>query len=348
VQFPTLIRVPPLLLDGAKATGAKYVAGVDGGATKTVVAVLDLETSRVSLGHGGPSNVDADGAEVVTASVGTAMRAALGAAGIEGKDLGAVVFALAGSSLEADVAREIECAFSLRHTYFINDVVAAWACGTWVEPGVAVISGTGSNVFGVNAAGASWRSGGWGHILGDQGSGYSLGIEAMKAALAYRDASGPPTALLDAVLEFYDLRVVEDLQDLVYGKPLTKGEIAAFALEVASVARSGDTVACDLFDAAARDLATQVRAPVEVLGLADGPFVVALVGSVFGGRSLLRAPFETAVRQFAPHAVFVVPDLAPVGGSLLLAVRAERAWDQVDRSSMRDQLAARGAVGHSG
>ena len=335
------MTIPRPLLDGSQATAATHVAGVDGGATKTLAAVLDLETSKVSLGHGGPANVDAVGIESAWRAVETATSEALTAARIEGHDLGVTVFGLAGT-VPAEVKRRVGQRVSLRAAYFVNDVVTAWASGTWLEPGVGVISGTGSHVFGVSATGESWRTGGWGHVLDDEGSGYWLGLEGMKAALHYRDASGPPTALLDAAVRFYGLAAIEELQELVYNKPLTKAEIASFAREVATEAEAGDGPAQSLIERGANELAGQVRAPVSVLGLgADGKaFPIALIGSVFERVALFREVFERAVNEFAPTASFVLPELGPIGGSLLLAVRAENASERVDRGSIRAMLAA--------
>jgi glucosamine kinase len=335
------MTIPRPLLDASRPTGATHVAGVDGGATKTLAAVLELGTSHVSLGHGGPANVDAVGREAAASAIDTAMNAALAAAGIEGGDLGVTVFGLAGSVPE-ELERKLEKTFSLRAAYFVNDVVTAWASGTWLEPGVGVISGTGSHVFGVNAAGECWRTGGWGHVLDDEGSGYWLGVEGMKAALHYRDASGPPTTLLDAAVRFYGLGAIEELQVLVYNKPLTKAEIAAFAREVVAAAEAGDAPARSLLERGASELAGQVRAPVSVLGLGtDGKaFPIALIGTVFVRARLFREEFERAVHEFAPTASFVLPELGPIGGSLLLAVRAEDALERVDRDSVRATLAA--------
>jgi glucosamine kinase len=317
------------------------VAGVDAGGTKTLAAVLDLETFQVSLGRGGPANVDAVGAEAAGDALEAALGAALEEAGVAGSSLGPSVFGIAGT-IPAVVRERIRESFSLRNAYFVNDVVAAWASGTWLEPGVGVISGTGSHVFGVNAAGESWRTGGWGHILGDEGSGYWIGLHGIKAALQYRDASGPQTALLDACVRFYALRAIEEMQDVFYSKPFTKGEVAAFAREVAAEADGGDGVARSLLERAGADLAAQARAPVQVLGLgaSEEKVVIALIGSVFAHAPLFRESFERAVREFTPNATFVLPELAPVGGSLLLAVRAEGAWDRLDRGSVRAMLAA--------
>jgi glucosamine kinase len=341
VTFPSLMTIPRPLLDGSQSQGASHVAGVDGGATKTLAAVLDLETFKVTLGRGGPANVDAVGVDAAADALEGAMGEALAAAGIDGGALGTTVFGLAGTVPDA-LEDRIRKAFSLRAAYFINDVVAAWASGTWLEPGVGVISGTGSHVFGVNAAGESWRTGGWGHILGDEGSGYWIGLHGIQAALHHRDVSGPPTSLLEACVRFYSLRAIEEMQDVFYSKPFTKGEVAAFAREVAAAAHEGDDVARSLFEQAALDLAAQARAPVRMLGLdaSREPFVVAMIGSVFAGEPLFRGSFERAVREYAPHASFVLPELAPVGGSLLLAVRAEGAWDRLDRDSVRAMLSA--------
>jgi glucosamine kinase len=335
-MFPSLMTIPGALLDGSRATGRRWVAGVDGGATKTVGAVLSLDTFDMHFGHGGPSNVDAVGAPAAASAIGDALKEALEAAEVGAADVGSAVVGLAGTPSD-EIARLVQAEFAVRAYYFVNDVIAAWASGTWLSPGVAVISGTGSHVFGVNAAGESWRTGGWGHILGDEGSGYWLGLHGMKAALRYRDGSGPETALLDAAVA-YELDAVEDLQGLMYGKPLTKSEIAAFTEEVEKAAASGDRVASGLFETAANDLAMQARAPIEKLGL-DGPFTVALVGGVFTDGERLRDPFEAAVREFAPQAEFAVPEIPPVGGALLLGLRAERVGDQYDRDRLRSALA---------
>lgn len=337
LRFKSLTKIPIPLLDGSRATGAHFVMGVDGGATKTVAAVLDLATSDLAIGRGGPSNADAVGVSASERAVEAAMGAALSGADIGGRSVGTAVIALAGT-IPDELQRRVRDTFALRRPYFVNDVVSAWASGTWVAPGVAVISGTGSNVFGVNDEGESWRTGGWGHILGDEGSAYWLGLQGMKAAVRYRDGSGPATSLLDAVTRVFHLRVIEDLQELFYGKPLTKAEVAAFARHVADAASAGDVVARSIFKLAAEELATQLQAPIRVLRLGNRDFPIALTGSVFANTPFLREALASAVFPFAPKAQLVLPDLAPAAGSLLLAVRAERAWNGLDRDRLRTIL----------
>jgi N-acetylglucosamine kinase-like BadF-type ATPase len=324
------MALPDGLLDGAggRGTGGD-VLGVDGGATKTAAAVLRVADRHAYGALAGPSNSDAVGPAAAQKAVEEAIAGALQAAELDGGQIEAAVLALAGTStdrLRLELMRE----FGFRSVYLVNDVVGAWAAGTAGRPGIAVVSGTGSHVFGVNDRKETWKCGGWGHILGDEGSGYWLGLHAMKAALAARDGSGPPTSLLEAALEHYGLERIELLPDLVYGKPLMKSEIAALAARVADRAAAGDEIALQLFGHAARDLARQTAGVITWLGLGDVPFPVATAGSVFRTGPLLLEPFHRAISEIAPRADVRPPGLPAIAGPLVLALLSRGAWQADD------------------
>jgi N-acetylglucosamine kinase-like BadF-type ATPase len=328
----SLVRLPAALTRPAASGHARFVLGLDGGATKTLAAVLDLESQALHLAHGGPSNQDAVGVKAaVQAVLGTAQEA-IERAGIAQDGLGAAVLAIAGIDTDA-VARHVRSART-DDWIVVNDVVGAWATATGGGPGVAAISGTGSNVFGVGADGHPWRAGGWGHLLGDQGSGYWLGIQSIKAALGDRDASGPQTALTDAAPAFFEVPSVEALAAHVYSKPLTKGEIAAFATETARLAERGDAVARELYQRAATELGEQITAVIRQTGLTGASFPVGLIGSAFKAGAVFVEPLVLAVRQSAPDARVSVVEMAPVGGSLLLAARAAGRGDALDSGEL--------------
>jgi N-acetylglucosamine kinase-like BadF-type ATPase len=334
VNRDPLVELPPELLPPrtdsaeARATGhantaeggtARFVLGIDGGATKTLAALLDLERGTLHLGQGGPSNEDAVGTRSAVQALLEAADEAVGKAGIDEERLDAEVIALAGTDTDA-VARHVRAARS-EDWLVVNDVVAAWATATDAQPGIGVISGTGSNVLGVGADGRAWRAGGWGHTLGDEGSGYWFGIESIKAALRDREASGPETALSEAAVEFFGVPSVEALAAHVYSKPLSKGEIAAFAIETAKLAEDGDAVACELYRHGAGLLGEQIAAVIHRTGL-QGAFPVGLIGSAFKAGAVFVEPLTRAVHELAPEARILVVEMAPVGGSLLLAMRA--------------------------
>jgi N-acetylglucosamine kinase-like BadF-type ATPase len=360
----SLVRLPAVLTQAQPYAGARFVMGVDGGATKTLAAVLDLDGMALHLGHGGPSNEDAVGAELAVQALLSAADQAIERAGIDDGQLGAAVLAIAGTDTE-DVTRNVRSART--DTWIVvNDVVAAWATATGGGPGVAVIAGTGSNVFGVGGLDAdalAWRAGGWGHLLGDEGSGYWLGVQSIKAALRHREGSGPATALSEAALAFFGEPSVEAVAARVYSKPLTKGEIAGFAVETGRLAEQGDAVARELYQRGAAELGEQIAAVIRQTGLdggsaggaqaggaqaggaqaggaqaggaqaggaqaggaqAGGPpdFPVGLIGSAFKAGPVFVQPLTRAIHACAPNARVGTVEMAPVGGSLLLAARA--------------------------
>jgi len=325
----SLVQLPDVLTQEQPRSDTRYVMGVDGGATKTLAAVLDLREQKLHLGHGGPSNEDAVGADAAVRALLKAADEAVQSAGIEAGELGGAVLAIAGTDTE-DVARNVRDART-DAWLVVNDVVAAWATATGGGPGVAAIAGTGSNVFGVGGEGKdtrAWRVGGWGHLLGDEGSGYWLGVQSIKAALRDRERSGPETALSEAAMAFFDAPSVEAVAACVYSKPLTKGEIAAFAIETAKLAEQGDVVARELYERGARELGEQIVAVIRQIGLdadsSDGPqeFPVGLIGSAFKAGPVFVEPLTSTIHECAPGARVAAVQLAPVGGSLLLAARA--------------------------
>jgi len=332
-----LVQLPPALTAPTPRAGVRYLLGIDGGATKTLAAVLDLEQRTVHLGHAGPSNEDAVGPKAAVQALLDAAGGALDGAGIDEASVGAAVAAVAGTDT-ASITRHIHAARD-ESWVVVNDVIGAWATATGAGPGVGAISGTGSNVFGVGAGGRSWRTGGWGHLLGDEGSGYWLGSESIRAALHDRDGSGPETALGAAACEYFDRETIEAVAALVYSKPLTKAEISAFAVESARVAEAGDEVAAALFERGATLLGGQIAAVIEQAGL-EGSFPVGLIGSTYKAGEIYVAPLRRRVLEAAPAAEMSRVEMAPTGGSLLLAALACGQRDQLDGAELTALLDA--------
>jgi N-acetylglucosamine kinase-like BadF-type ATPase len=328
----SLVKLPAALTRPAPRADARFLLGVDGGATKTLAAVLDLERGELHLGRAGPSNEDAVGAEAAVGALLHAAEEALARADLApDAEIGAAVLAVAGTDTDAVVAHVREAGGG--GWIVVNDVIGAWATATGAGPGVGVIAGTGSNVFGVGPSGRAWRAGGWGHLLGDEGSGYWFGLQAIEAALHDRDASGPETALGEAALRFFDAPSEEALAARVYSKPLLKGEIAAFAVRTAELAAGGDRVARALYERGAAELAPQVAAVIGQTGLA-GPFPVGLIGGVFAAGEVFVEPLTRRIGELAPDARVSVVETAPVAGTLLLAARAAGRAEKLDAGKL--------------
>ena len=131
---------------------------------------------------------------------------------------------------------------------FHSDVYIALLSFTMGNPGAVLISGTGSMACGIDAGGVYHTAGGWGQVLGDEGSGYHMALEGIKATLHAYDGLSEPTKLSASVMKFFDLKKMSDIIDKIYNPPVEKSVIAAFAIEVETVADKGDTVALDIVE----------------------------------------------------------------------------------------------------
>jgi glucosamine kinase len=335
----SLVTLPAELLpratvsrSGAAENG--LLIGVDGGATKTIAAAFDLDTGTVTAAETGPSNPEAVGYEAAAASINEAISEVLGQA----KQVAAAVLGVAGIDTGEEQKRLLSgvSVLSAPVTLAVNDVVTAWAAGSLASPGIAAISGTGSNTFGVNSRGGAWRCGGWGHILGDEGSGYMIAVNAIRAALAYRDGRNDWTVLVPRLLDFYHLRHIEDIKPVIY-RDFDKARIAAFAAQVAEAADEGDDMATEIFRQAAADLAQQISTVYAALDF-GGPAEVTLIGSNFRAGEVFIGPLREHLRHVTGGRDFAAPRLPAVGGSLWLAARAAGAEQRMDAQALAAAL----------
>jgi N-acetylglucosamine kinase-like BadF-type ATPase len=317
------------------------VLGLDGGATKTLAAAFDVDSGRLAIGESGASNPNAVGFESASAALIEAVHEALGRASADSTHVRAAVLAVASVDTAEDQKRllsEIPALHGVEAAYMTNDVVAAWASGTWGQPGVAAISGTGSNVFGVGVDGETWRCGGWDYLLGDEGAGVWIGLEAMRRATRYRDGRAPYTALVERLCEVYGMADVAELHEIAYQR-LQKSDIAAFAVHVAEVAGAGDPVSIEILGEAGTLLAEQIVTVIRRVRLPD-EFPVALVGSSYKAGPLMLDPLVAHVRAAAPGAHVQRPEIPPVGGSLWLAARAAGLEADLDPARLASALDA--------
>jgi N-acetylglucosamine kinase-like BadF-type ATPase len=162
------------------------------------------------------------------------------------------------------------------------------------EVGVAMVSGTGSVAFGRNAEGTKARAGGWGHIFGDEGSGYDMARQALKAFSAEADGYGEKTSLTPRLMEYWNLTDPWTIINRVYDPATTKGDLAKLSRIVVEEASRGDAIAQAIITRTAEDLARFGKAVAHRLGL--GPELsLALVGGMLNHVDSFR---EQVLAQF--------------------------------------------------
>ena len=175
----------------------ELLLGLDGGGSKTLALLADAEGRVIGRGIAGASNYQNIGETAAWAALDTAIAAAFADAGLEPSAVAAVGLGLAGVDRPEDRALFEGWAarrFGGAPVVIANDAELVLAAGTPDGWGIALISGTGSIVFGRSPQGEMARAGGWGHIMGDEGSGYAIGVEALPRGHAPRStaAARPP------------------------------------------------------------------------------------------------------------------------------------------------------------
>ncbi len=303
---------------------------VDGGGTKTEAIVADVDGRVLARGVGPASNLHSVGFEQFSRSLSTAVDKALrgvlgaltpGAPAWRSARIEAACFGLSGvdgPEDEAEVSRWVREQRIAETFSVMNDSELILAAGTPEGWGLALISGTGSVCLGRARDGRSARCGGWGFLMGDEGSGYAIAQRALHLATQTADGRAEAHALLEAILAVWSLREPGALIRHVHGTSLAASDVAALGVTVQRLAADGDPVARAIVDEAGADLAAHVETVARRLGLVDPP--LALAGSSLRGclRDAVRASITT---RLGPVQYVEDPSL----GGVVLARRLIRA-----------------------
>lgn len=300
-----------------------YFVALDGGGTKTECWVAD-ETRVLGQASGPTVKIMNVGERAATQSLRNIVREALGAAGVHGDTVMGTCFGLAGSS-SAEVRHWAETTLRELVTGEIiitGDEQIALDAAFHGGPGVLVIAGTGSHVTGRCADGSTVGAGGWGPVLGDEGSGTWIGLEAIRACLRARDRD-VETCLLRDIQQAWQL---EELSALVAKANFReRPSFASLTTVVAECAENGDVLAQGVLDRAGEELATQVSLVISKMRAAGCAHAdasrVAFTGSVLG-------KIPRVLRAMQEHLVAAWPEISvdssavqPLEGALWRACR---------------------------
>lgn len=317
-----------------RRAGAEFFLGVDGGGTKTRAVLVDAAGRVRGTGEAGPSNYHNTGIDRAMANIREAARAAgartarpaaafLGCAAVKSARDGATLTAAAEAARIAP-AGTITVA---------SDMYNALAGGLSGRPGIALIAGTGSNCVGRDASGATFMCGGWGWLMGDEGSAAAVALEAVRVCVRAADGRARRTALLAPLLEFLGVAEPDELSARLYVDGWTPGELAAFAPVVERLADSGDASAIAILKSGAKSLAGLVAGTIRALHFPGGPEVIILGGCARNG-PLYPSMITGAVRRACPSAHLLEPEHSTLYGAALNALRSAglparriRGWD---------------------
>jgi N-acetylglucosamine kinase-like BadF-type ATPase len=289
------------------------LVGIDGGGSKTLVAMADATGQVIELARGratSPLERDNWGEALAEQVRDVAARADLIAVGAALPAYGEV------EAVSAAQERVIGELFGAVPARVLNDVDAAHIGAFGGGPGILILAGTGSMAWARDDAGVSHRTGGWGEIVGDEGSGYWLGKQVLGAVSKAIDGRGGQTGMVAGVFNLLRLDLADKVNELEgwasrLDEPRT--QIASLARVALSHAEDGDMVARTIADAAADELAWHVRTLERKLAAPSMAWSYA--GGLFQSAVLREAVVARIGRQ--PR----LPLLPPIGGALLSAAQ---------------------------
>ena len=301
-----------------------FLAGVDGGGTKTRSVITDSQFRVLGAAVAGPSNPLRVGVDRAVEAVVQALDGACSAVGIDRSQLAAMGIGLGGvrhAHHHQATSRALGRTLSTEAFVLVPDAEIALFGATGGKPGIVVIAGTGSVACGLNARGEVVYSGGWGPTFGDEGSGYDIARRALMAAAADVDGRGRPTALTAQICHWFAVSSPMELLSIIYrhDQPGGSPQIASLAQLVVSVAEQGDPVAGEILRHAGTELGRAVVAVIQRLQMTRMAFRVAYVGSVFQAGELILKPLRQAVTTVAPRAWVTAPLYPPAVGAAMLA-----------------------------
>ncbi len=305
---------------------SEWVLGIDGGGSKTQAWIARRDTPTedgvVGRGRADGSNPRTAGSVTAMHNIEQAVQAAFDDAKINRHRVCSACIGLAGADRKAEQleirnwAERIELA---RRVLVTNDAIPILYAANPDGVGVATVSGTGSLSLGRNAAEQTVRCGGWGPVLGDEGSGYAIARDGLRSAVRSADGRGPQSGLLDLFLAHLRLGSASELIPTIYCEGFGRAQIAELATIVFAADEAGDSVAGQIVQEAVDQLACTICTVARKLCFQDGGFLLSMSGGVLLNQARFRNRLvaELTDRAYAPEQVVLVRE--PVAGAVVLA-----------------------------
>ena len=301
-----------------------HVLGIDAGGTKTVCLLADERGAVVAEGRGRGANLHAAGELEVEKVLHEVMEDAIGDRDITPA---AICLGIAGVDRD-DEARTVRAIMRrIGHksrVLVVNDALIALVAGAQDAPGIVIIAGTGSIAYGRNAAGEAARAGGWGHMIGDEGSGYWIGREAMAAVMRAADGRGPSTRLSNDILAHFSVSDVSRLPRIVYEREVPRMRIAALGPIVEGAVGEGDAVAMRILERAVDELVLGALSVATRLEMRGDAFTFYLAGGVFRVVPTIAPVLPRRLVEVAPRCQVQLLDEEPAIGAVRLALAEAR------------------------
>ena len=291
------------------------VLGIDGGGTRTRASIVDGERVLAFVENGSIKRLRV-GAEAAEANLRAILQDVFTKAGVKSVKAASAGVASANMPGVKEWITEVFSEFGVQRSEVVGDEVIALDGAFKGGPGILQIAGTGSNCVGRAPDGGRESAGGWSSRLGDEGSGYWIGLHAIRRALNAHDRE-EPSRILDTVGGIWGTKTIEELVNL--GDSTPGPDFAALAPAISELAEEGDVVALGVLKQAALDLVDSVllvRTKLRRKHNLTAEVPVAWIGSVIGKSRLVREQFFAGLHANAPKMPIGETEVAGIEGAV--------------------------------
>lgn len=302
----------------------RFVLGIDGGGTHTSACLISTTGEYLAQIEGPPLQY-ARVRERVADGVARLTDRILRRAGVPKKALLAAAVCLTGVGRESDrkiVLQALRRKKLAPKIIVDSDAIAGLTGALGFAPGIVVIAGTGSISFARDQRGQIHRVGGWGYLIGDEGSGYAIARDGLNAALQDFDGRGSKTQLRQLFEEKFRVdRIDEVISQIQLPKP-DRGAIASLAPLVFEAAKGGDVIAAEIIHRAGFELAKLIAAQLGHFQDVPPPLSVSFLGNLFQQKEMLMAGIIKVLAEDMQKIKIVEPRFPPMVGAALMALAA--------------------------
>jgi N-acetylglucosamine kinase-like BadF-type ATPase len=296
--------------------------GVDGGGTKTHIAIIGNDRQLVCEGFAGASNPLRVGVETAVSNIIAAINSACDSVNKNRGDIVSATLGLAGvrrADLRQIIHERIVEKLRVKKVQVFTDAeIAIHGIGK-NKAGLVIIAGTGSVCIGQNTKGETATAGGWGPLAGDEGGGAGIALNALHKIAKASDGRGRPTVLSDIAVDYFRAGKLENLSVAIYAPHVDNARIAGFARFVGEAAEEGDKVAIEILREAGFELGMAAFAVIKKLDLQRTKVPIGLVGSVFQSGSLVTDSLLQTVQKIAPKAYLLDKIIKPAYAAAQMA-----------------------------
>lgn len=298
-----------------------YVLGIDGGGTKTNGIVAD-ENGTVYMqtvtSRSNPNTLSKAEFEKVMSDMILELKTQQPDIFEELTVCFAGMAGVGESGRDAEVANLLKKYLPTKTQVFVNhDAINALYSGTLGAPGIVQIAGTGSIAFGMNEVNKKVRTGGWGYLFDDEGSGFYIGNEALRAVFQDFDGRGLTTDLTNRVLQHFNVSYVPDIIGQVYGHEHPRSVIAPLSKHVVEAAVANDEVAKNIILKACESMVSCIYSCHRQLFKENHQTIIVLSGGVFTNVQLFIQLLNKLTSEAMPNVEYRQTQVSPVGGAIV-------------------------------